>query len=297
MADRLRTAVVDWEDVRFFAAVARHGSLSAAARALSVNHATVARRLAALEQSVGTRLVRRTPGGYVLTRAGERALHAADGMQGAATALARLEPEAALTGLVRITATPSLAEMFLIPRLGALLREHPALDLEVVADRRTFSLQRHQSDIALRLGRPEKGEILARRIGHVGYRFYAVRAWRERIGQGAAPVLVGFDEAGAQLPEAAWLTRHFAKARVVVRCNDLVGQIAAVRAGCGIGMLPAFLAADDAALVPIDLPAVPPRRELWMLTRPDAHETPRIRAVSGFLLELVRRERAVLEGA
>lgn len=297
MAERVSTAAIDWEDVRFFAAVARHGSLSAAARALSVNHATVARRIAALEQSVGTRLIGRTPSGYALTRAGERALKAADGMGIAATALARLEPEAALTGLVRITATPAFAEMFLMPRIGALLREHPALDLEIVADRRTFSLQRHQSDIALRLGRPEKGEILARRIGHVSYRFYGTRAWRERLRQGAAPAFVGFDEAGAQFSEAAWLTRHFAKARVVVRCNDLVGQIAAVRAGCGIGMLPAFLAAGDAALVQVDLREAPPRRELWMLTRPDAQETPRIRVVSGFLLELVRNERGVLDGA
>jgi DNA-binding transcriptional LysR family regulator len=297
MADRFRTTRIDWEDVRFFAAVARHGSLSAAARALSVNHATVARRLAALERSVGTTLFSRSPSGYALTDAGQNALHAADRMHSAAIALARFEPEAALTGLVRITATPSLAEVFLIPRLAALLRQHPALDVEIVADRRTFSLARHQSDVALRLGRPEKGEILGRRVGHVGYRFYATRAWRDRIRQGAAPVLVGFDEAGAQFPEAAWLSRHFAKARVVVRCNDQVGQIAAARAGCGIAMLPCFLAARDAALVPVELPAPAPRRELWLLTRPDAQDTPRIRAVSEFVVELVRRERAVLEGA
>src|SRR5438105_6972666 len=110
MADRFRTADIDWEDVRFFAALARHGSLSAAARALSVNHATVARRLAALEQSLGTRLFKRRPSGYELTGAGRSALEAADAMETAATALSGLEPEAALTGLGRITATPSLAE-------------------------------------------------------------------------------------------------------------------------------------------------------------------------------------------
>src|SRR5262252_2200573 len=121
MADRFRTARIDWEDVRFFAALARHGSLSATARALTVNHATVARRLVALEQTLGTKLFKRRPTGYELTAAGRDALEAADAMEGAAVALSRLEPEPALTGVavirtkpvsagsVRITATPSLA--------------------------------------------------------------------------------------------------------------------------------------------------------------------------------------------
>src|SRR5258708_25658186 len=141
MPDRFRTGRLDWEDVRFFAALARHGSLSAAARALTVNHATVARRLAALEQALGTKLFKRRPTGYELTAAGRTALDAADTMEGAATALARLEPEAALTGLVRITATPSLAEVYLIPRLARLQHTHPALDLEIMAERRPVSLQ------------------------------------------------------------------------------------------------------------------------------------------------------------
>src|SRR3989442_4190450 len=102
MADRFRTARIDWEDVRFFAALARHGSLSATARALTVNHATVARRLAALEQALGAKLFKRRPTGYELTPAGRSALEAADAMEGAAAAPSRLEPETAPTGLVRI---------------------------------------------------------------------------------------------------------------------------------------------------------------------------------------------------
>jgi DNA-binding transcriptional LysR family regulator len=296
MADGFRAARIAWEDVRFFAAVARQGSLAAAARALSVNQATLARRLAAFEQSVGTNLFSRSGSSYALTSAGQRALRAAEDMESAARALARFEPEAAPTGLVRITATRSLAEMFLIPRLGALLAQHPALDLEVVADQPTVSLAWHQPDVTLRLGRPEKGGIGALRLGHVGYRFVATRAWRDRISLGIAPRFVGFDETRDQSPEAVWLTRHFPKARVVVRCNDHVGQSAAARAGCGIAMLPCFLAGDP-ALMPIELSVAPMRRELWLLTRPDAQNTPRIGAVARFLIELVRRERAVLEGS
>lgn len=296
MADRFRTERIDWEDVRFFAALARHGSLSATARALTVNHATVARRLAALEQALGTKLFKRRPSGYELTTAGRRALEAADAMEGAATALSRLEPEKTLAGLVRITATPSLAEIFLIPRLVALQRQHPMLDLEVTAERRSVSLQRHQSDIALRLVRPERGELRARRVVDLVYRFYATPAWRDRLRSGAAPCFVGFDEAGAQFPEALWLARRFGNARLALRCNDYVGQIAAARAGYGVAVLPHFLAVGDPALVEVRLLEQAPPRELWLLTRHDVQKTPRIRVVADFLFDLIRRERPLFEG-
>src|SRR5215471_11679443 len=99
MGDRFRTTRIDWEDVRFFAALARHGSLSATARALRVNHATVARRIAALEDALRIKLFKRWPTGYELTAEGRSALEAADTMESAAAALAQLEPEKALTGL------------------------------------------------------------------------------------------------------------------------------------------------------------------------------------------------------
>src|SRR4051794_29968453 len=128
MADRFRTGL-DWEDVRFFTALARLGSLSATARALGVNHATVARRIAGLEVALGAKLFERRPGGYELTGQGRSALEAASAMEGAAQALSIIEPSPVLAGMVRLTATPSLAEGFLIPRLAAFREQHPALDL------------------------------------------------------------------------------------------------------------------------------------------------------------------------
>jgi DNA-binding transcriptional LysR family regulator len=274
MADRFRTAPIDWEDVRFFAALARHGSLSGTARALVVNHATVARRLAALEESLGTKLFKRRLSGYELTPAGRRALVAADAMESAATTLSRLEPENSLAGLVRITATPSFVEAFLIPRLVALQQQYPMLDLEVIAERRSLSVQRHQTDIALRLSRPGRGELLGRRVANMVYRMYAAPAWRDRLREGGAPYFVGFDEAGAQFQETLWLVRRFGNARLVFRCNDYIGQIAAARAGYGIAVLPHFLAAGDPALVEVRLSGTPPPRELWLLTR---HDSKRLR--------------------
>jgi DNA-binding transcriptional LysR family regulator len=296
MPDRFRTGRIDWDDVRFFAALARYGSLSAAARALTVNHATVARRLAALEQALGTKLFKRRPTGYELTTAGRSALEAAGAMESAAAVLSRLDHETPLTGLVRITATPSLAEVFLIPRLAPLQHRYPGLDLEVMAERHPISLQRHQSDIALRLGRPERGELLGRCVGRIAYRFYAAPVWRDRLKEGNAPLLIGFDEGGSHFPEALWLARRFRNTRLAFRCNNQIGQIAAARAGSGIALLPCFLAAGDSALVEVRLSEAPPARELWLLTRRDVRGSPQIRVVSDFLLDLLRRQRPLFEG-
>ena len=295
MADRFRTEV-DWADVRVFAALARYGSLSATARALAVNHATVARRLAGLEQALAAKLFERRPGGYQLTAAGRRALEPASVMEAAAGELRRHGPEPALAGLVRITATPSIAETFILPRLQPLQEQHPALDFEIVAERRPASLPRHQSDIALRLGRPERGDILARRVARVGYGFYATPRWRDRLRDGDAPLLIGFDEAGAQFPEAQWMGRRLRDQRTTLRTNYQTGQIAAARAGFGIALLPHFLAAGAPGLVRVRLSEVPPVRELWLLTRRDVRNTPRLRTVVDFLVDAFRRERALFEG-
>jgi DNA-binding transcriptional LysR family regulator len=170
------------------------------------------------------------------------------------------------------------------------------LDLEVTAERRSVSLQRHQSDIALRLFRPERGELTARRVANLVYRFYATPAWRDRLAGGAAPCFIGFDEAGIQFPEASWLARRFGNARLALRCNDYIGQIAAARAGYGIALLPHFLATDDPTLVEVRLSEMPPRRELWLLTRHDVQKTQRIRVVADFVFDLFRRERHLFEG-
>jgi DNA-binding transcriptional LysR family regulator len=295
MADRFRTGL-DWADVHVFAALARYGSLSATARALAVNHATVARRLAGLERALGTKLFERRPTGYELTAAGRRALEPAAAMEDAADALRRLEPAPSLAGLVRITATPSLAETFLIPRLKTLQERNPALDFEVTAGRQPASLPRHQSDVALRLGRPERGDILARRVARVGYGFYGTPEWRDQLNKGVAPVFIGFDEAGAQFPEALWLARHFRSQRLAFRANYQTGQIAAARAGFGVALLPHFLAAGEPALIEVRLPETPPTRELWLLTRSDVRRTPHLRAVTDFLVDLFRRERSLFGG-
>ncbi|MDI4663189.1 LysR family transcriptional regulator [Xanthobacter autotrophicus] len=295
MADHFRTGF-DWEDARFFAALARHGSLSATARALGVNHATVARRVAAMEQALGEKLFERRPDGYALTPAGARALEAADAMEKAARRLAGAAAEQPVGGLVRISAVPSLADLFLVPRLAALAETHPAIDIEIAADRRVVSLARHETDIALRLGSPGDGDVIARRMARVAFGYYAAPAWAQRLAAGAAPVFVGFDEANAHLPQAGFLARQFPRARLALRANTQATQALAARAGLGIALLPHFIGAADGALVPVKLGAVAPARDLFLVSNPLSADDRAVRTVRDFLAALFHAEAALFSG-
>jgi len=295
MADRFRTEL-DWEDLRFFSALARHGTLSGAARALSVNHATVARRIANLEAALARKLFERRPDGYALTPAGRAALDAAGLMETAAQSLKSAVPDAGLSGLVRLTATPSLAEAYLISRIAAWQIQHPALEIEIVSDAATRSLIRRATDIALRLSRPDDGDLIARPLVTVAYGFFGTQSWAKRIEAGEAAEFIGFDESNAQIPEAAWLARNFPGHRLTFRANSQLSQASAARTGCGIALLPHFLAAGDPALVLIALPEAPPSRGLWMLTRSDARRMPQVKAVVEYLANMFGKERRIFTG-
>jgi DNA-binding transcriptional LysR family regulator len=239
-------------------------------------------------------LFERRPDGYLLTPAGQSALKAAGLMEEAAGTLETAAPDTGLSGLVRVTATPSLAEAFLLPRLAAWRREHPGLEIELAADTASRSLMRHAADIALRLARPADGDLIARKAAGIGFGFYGTPEWRERIEAGEAPIFAGFDEANAHLPEAVWLAKNFPGCRLVLRANSQNAQATAARSGGAIALLPHFLA--GAPLVPVPLAPPPPSRELWMLTRRGAAKTPSVRAVMDYLAALFRQERRLLAG-
>jgi DNA-binding transcriptional LysR family regulator len=287
----------DWQDIRIFMALGRHGSLSAAARALSVNHATIARRLRALEAALGAKLVQRRPDGYILTPAGTRTLAAASDMEAAVATLGRGDADDSPRGLVRVNAPPSLSQGFLISRLAALPTRYPGLDIDLAADLRAVSLDRHETDIAVRLGRPQDGAFLGRPLATMGYGFYGTPKLCRRVEDGADPVFVGFDEVNSHVPEAVWLARHFPRARLSFRAGNQFAQAAAARADAGLALLPHFVGRADKRLNLCRLTPVPQPREIWLLTRRGDRKEGPIRAVVDALIEMFRDERALFEVA
>src|ERR1043166_3569784 len=295
MPVKKRTAGLDWEDVRYFVALARRGTLSATARDLRVNHATVARRGAGLEAAVGHPLFDRRADGYALTADGKAVLDEARAMDEAAlSVLRRLDAGTELNGLVRLAIGRVLAERFLIDRLRGFHARYPAIDLEVIGGSRVVSLARREADLALRYGSPKDSDLIARRVATIGFGLYAAPAYRDKIDAGAPPAFIGFDDESDYIAEAAWLAQQFGERRFSLRTNSQTTQAAAARAGFGIALLPRYLAAADPDLVPVSLAARLPEREVWLIIRRDLRNVPRVRALADYLAEVFRRDQRLL---
>jgi DNA-binding transcriptional LysR family regulator len=298
MPDKKRTAALDWEDLRYFVALARYGTLSATARGLRVNHATVARRVTSLETRLGRALFDRRADGYALTAAGKAVLDEARSMDEAAlSVLNRLDTGTELGGMVRLTAGRVLAERFLIPRLHAFHERYPAIDLEVVGGSRVVSLARREADVALHYGTPKDSELVARRVAKIAFGLYASPAYREKLKARDTPAFIGFDQESEFIAEAGWLAGEFPNGRFSIRTSSQTTQAAAARAGFGVALLPRYVAADDPGLVRVSLGERLPERELWLLIRRDLTKVPRVRVVSDYLADVFRRERRLFAGS
>jgi DNA-binding transcriptional LysR family regulator len=295
MPDKKRTDL-DWEDVRYFVALARHRTLSATARALRVNHATVARRIASLETLLGHPIFDRRARGYALTAEGKALVNHANAMNEAALSiLRRLDAGTELSGRVRLAAGRVLAERFLIDRLRAFHERYPAIDLEVIGGSRVVSLAKREADIALRYGSPKDSELVARRVARLTFGLYASPDYRDKLKAGEPPVFIGFDENSEFVAEAQWLERHFGDHRFSFRTSSQTTQAAAARAGYGIALLPKYVVeSHEPGLVGVVPGENLPERDVWLIIRRDLTKVPRVRAVTDYLVELFQRERRLL---
>lgn len=293
---------MDWDHLRVFLTVAREGQILAAAKRLGLNHATVARRLDQLEASLGAPLFDRRPAGSTLTQAGERLLPSVERIE---TELMGIEEAtrtagAAVAGTVRIGAPDGLGNLFLAPELGRFAADHPDLVVELVPLPRLFSLSRREADLAIVLEPPIEGRLTVTRLGDYTLGVYAARSWVERNGRPRSPeevadhvLVTGVDDYAysSALDYTHVLEKH---ARRVFRCAGVVGQMAAVRAGVGLGVLHDFAAVDDPTLVPL-LEGTRFRRSYYLLSHPETRPLARVAAIHDFLVDLFRHKREVFQ--
>src|SRR5690242_4559879 len=180
----MRSGTWLWDDVRFFLAVARTGSLSGAARALGVGHVTVGRRIALFEGRLGVTLLNRTPDGFTTTPAGEAVLRPCVAMENAALDVERIAAgrDTLVKGSVRVTTTEPLANQLLVPAIAALRQHHPELRIDLVAGVRTLDIARREADLAIRVARPSSPDLVCRKLGEVGFSLYASPRYLARCG-------------------------------------------------------------------------------------------------------------------
>lgn len=291
---------MNWDDVRIFLAVARAGQILGAARRLGLNHATVSRRVAALEEALGARLFQRLTTGTELTPAGQRFLPVAERMEtDMIAARADLASEGdEIAGPVRIGAPDGFGVAFLAPRLGALTARHRDLAIQLVPVPRSFSLSRREADIAITVERPAEGRLVAGKLIDYSLGLYASCAYVEQHGNPATPAdlaghrLIGYVPDLIINPSLDYATEFWREWETNYAISSALGQVEAVRSGAGIGILHTFIARSHDDLVLIE--AAPPiRRAYWLVYHESVRPMRRIQAVSSFISELVEKERAL----
>ncbi|PWB60689.1 MAG: LysR family transcriptional regulator [Bradyrhizobiaceae bacterium] len=298
-------SVFDWDDIRFFLAVARHNSTLAAGRALGVNQSTVTRRLTELERRIGNQLVRRHPTGYRLTELGKEMLPFAERI---AQAVEGFEQQLAAStrdqvGTIRITCPEPL--VLRITQSGLLDRfhaRHPGLRAEFVMSDKYLDLGRGDADVALRSGDTDDGVLVGRKIADSLWAVYASRAYVERHGrpQGVADLarhaIVGLDETMANHRVSTWLRAVAPDARIVARNNSVLGLVQAVKSGIGVAPLPTALGDSEPDLVQVFGPVPELTRSWRLLTHPDLRRTRRVAAFFDFIASETEALRPIFTG-
>lgn len=285
MADSL-----EWSDVQYFLAVCERGSIGAAAQALRVNHSTVLRRIAHLEQVLSVRLFDRLPRGYALTAHGHELAGSLAGMSEQLDAAQRRVTGAdlALGGTIRVTAPDTLCQELLLPLLAQFQAQHPQVRLEVVASSTFLSLSQREADVAVRGSNRPPENLVGRRAGVIQTALYASRDYLATLDPGHTEAdyrWVGHDPVLSHLQSAKWMSRHVPDERVVVRVDSLVAMAHAVAAGFGVGWLLCPLGNARPGLQQLRPPPSELDTQVWVLTHPDLKRVARIRALTDFLYE------------
>lgn len=272
---------MEWSDVRIFLAIARTGTLGAAARALQLSHPTVGRRLRALEQATGHTLFQRTADGFIPTEEGNAVIALAEQMEEGALAIERrlAGQEQDLRGTLRISSAQWFGAYVLPPIITDYAKAYPHVDVEILTGTRLFSLAQREADIAFRLAPFDTPDIVQRRLIRLPYGAYVATDAPEPIfGDGAGFRLITHDRLTDQFPDIAWLRESFPNARPILRSNNRNVQGRMCAQGIGIAVLPQVVGNQMAGLRRLNLPAEPPMRDIWMGYHRDIRRLHRLRA-------------------
>ncbi len=292
---------MNWDDLRFVLALAKAGSLVRAAKALKVDHTTVARRIEAVEADLGVRLFTRTTTGYVPTSEAEGLLPDITRVEEAVLTVERgaHAQDDSLTGTVRVTSGETFGTCYLAPRLAAFGREHPGLTVELVTGSAILDLARREADVAVRFFRSPHENLVVRRVAELAHALYASEEYLARRPLKSAadlrkhPILT--TTPGPGVVESAWVEKLSAGAKPAFVSNLTTALVEAARIGAGIAVLPRYLGDPEPTLRRLPMPDEP-REGIWITVHRDLKHTRRVRALLDFLSACLKRDRRMLVG-
>jgi DNA-binding transcriptional LysR family regulator len=292
----------DWNDLRYFLAVARTGSTISAAKDLGVNQSTVQRRLVALEQAVGRKLVERLPVGYRLTSFGEELRPHAEAVETAIACLDRkiASTDTAPSGTVRLTCSEGMAYRFIPRMLDVFHSRYPSVRVDLLISDDYLDLAKGEADIALRAGESKDSALITRKIADTPWAMYANRSYVGRHGRvdGADDLhrhaMIIFDGELERLGISKWLRSRAPDAVVTARCNHVIGMLLTVKSGVGIGPLPLQVGDLEEDLVRVLDPVPESMASIYLLVHPDLRNVPRVRALFDFMVSEVDSFRPLL---
>lgn len=280
---------MDWNDLRFFLAIVRGGSLGAAARLLGVSHPTVGRRLQVLEQASGQAFFRRTGQGLVLTDSGERILHLAQEMEHSALTIERRlagdsdQPE----GLLRVSCAEWFASYVLSPVLCELSRRHPLIVPELIPGHRLFDLARREADIAFRIVPFTEPDIVQRRLMTISYGLYSAAGMASPKTNGEGLGLITMNTTQSHYPDVIWLEQIYPLARTILKSTSRTVQAHMCAQGLGVAVLPRQLGDQLPDLKLLETDRVPPVRDIWMGYHQDMRRMDRLRALADLAADMI----------
>ena len=284
---------MNWDDLRFFLALSREGSVSGAGKALGVNHTTVARRISALENQIGTRLFDRTADGYEMTQAAENMYAHALRIEETTQAIDRdvFGQDAELKGRLTLTIAHDIANRLLIPKIAKFRSAYPCIDLDILTTAGLVDLAAREADIAVRLTAKPPDYLVGREVLPLRHGVYGAPQYLESL-DGPADVILFRGNTG--MPP--WVSENYPDARVVLQIDDVSTIATAVHNGLGIARMPCLIGDSDTDLRRIDLPLTPSDWGIWVLSHVDLRSTARVRVCREFLFDIIQQQRALVLG-
>jgi DNA-binding transcriptional LysR family regulator len=290
MADRL--GAFDWNDLRFFLAVARAGSIRGGAASIGANHATVSRRLAALEHAVEARLFDRAKSGLQLTQLGDALLPHAMRVEEEVAASSRIVAgrDARPAGTIKISIPPFLALTSIMDDFADFARCHGDIDIDLEVTNSFADLERREADVTLRYAYEVTEDVIGRKLVRCGKAAYCSPAYAEAMSDNGGDGLtwIGWTEDEGDT-SASWIKKSpFPKALLRHRIREAVPQLTLAAAGAGLALLPCMVGERFPKVVRAPFQTPVPDRSLWLLLHRDLRKSARIRLLVDFLADRIR---------